>query len=104
MAAAPDRHELVVESRAVPAPPEVRQHGDVDAVLVLDERPGGVPDLAPADDATTVFRNEPRLEVLLRIPGVVPVPPLRQALAVVRIGRPVDRYDRLIVGRRERAE
>src|SRR5207249_12161188 len=87
MTTAPDRDELVVQRRAVAASPEVGQHRDVDPVLVRDECPRRVVQLAPPHHSPAIFRDEARFEVLLRVPAAVPMAPLRAAPTVAGVRR-----------------
>src|SRR5206468_12325685 len=89
------------ERRAMAVPPVVGGDGAGDAGVVGAECPGHGAELAPADHAPADLGDEALLEILRRVPALVPVPPLFEALGVIGVRRTIHRDHRLVISGRE---
>src|SRR6267378_2263470 len=85
----------------MPAPAVFGKHGDIDPVFVGEKLPGHMTQLAPADHTRAILGDEPLLEILRRVPALVPVPPLFEALGVIGVRRPIYRDHGAVIGGRE---
>src|SRR5437870_8173802 len=85
----------------MPAPAVFGKHGDIDPVFVGEKLPRHMTQLAPANHARAILGDEALLEILRRVPALVPVPPLFEALGVIGVRRTIHRDHRLVISGRE---